>query len=64
MKILESGCKKIQIDPKLGDLEWAEGVYPTPLGDVSIKISKDKCGKTVWDVKAPEEIAIVEKEKI
>lgn len=64
VKILESGCKKIQIDPKLGDLEWAEGVYPTPLGDVSIKISKDKCGKTVWDVKAPEEIAIVEKEKI
>lgn len=63
VKILESGCTKLQIVPNLGGLEWAEGVYPTPLGDVSIKVQKDENGKTVWDVEAPEGVTIVGKEK-
>lgn len=63
VKILESGCTKLQIVPNLGDLEWAEGVYPTPLGDVSVKVQRDENGKTVWNVAAPEGVTIVGKEE-
>lgn len=61
VKILEPGCRKLQITPNLGKLEWAEGVFPTPLGDVSIKVQKDANGETVVDVKAPEGVIIVGK---
>lgn len=63
VKILEPGCRKLQITPNLGKLEWAEGVFPTPLGDVSIKVQRDANGETTVDVKAPEGVIIVGKEE-
>ncbi len=59
IRILEPGCKKIGISPHLGDLEWAEGTYPTPLGDLTVKVWKDENGKVVCDAKAPEGITLV-----
>ena len=59
IRILEPGCKKIEISPHLGDLEWAEGTYPTPLGDLTVKVWKDENGKVVCDAKAPEGITLV-----
>jgi len=59
IRIVEEGCRTLQIKPDLGDLEWAEGVYPTPLGDVKVKVWKDGSGETLWKVDAPEEIKIV-----
>ena len=44
VRILEPGCRKIAIRPNLGDLEWAEGTYPTPYGPVRIRC--DRCGVT------------------
>ena len=55
--ILEEGCRKLEIKPNLGDLEWAEGTYPTPYGDVFIS-AKKKNGETVVSVDAPNEIRI------
>ncbi len=57
--ILEPGCKKIQLTPNLGDLDWAEGTYPTPLGELKVKVWKDETGKTVCDAKAPEGIILM-----
>lgn len=55
--ILEEGCKILEVKPNLGDLEWAEGTYPTPYGDVSISVKKQG-GKMVVSVDAPEQIVI------
>lgn len=59
VEILESGCRKLKIRPELGTLEWAEGVFPTPLGDVSVKVWKKDDGETAWEVNAPKEIEII-----
>ena len=56
--ILEEGCKTLEVKPNLGDLEWAEGTYPTPYGKVFISVRKQD-GETVVSVDAPEEIRII-----
>ncbi len=53
------GCKKIRIEPHLGDLQWVEGIYPTPYGLIHIKHTKDSEGNVKSDIKAPREIEIV-----
>ncbi len=30
--LIELGSKIVKISPHLGDLEWVEGTYPTPMG--------------------------------
>lgn len=58
VSILEPGCRKLRIKPDLGDLEWAEGVYPTPLGEVSIRAWKNQAGECVWETVIPEGIIV------
>ena len=55
VKILEAGCKKIEVKPNLCGLDWIRGTYPTPFGKVEIYADKD--GRV--EVKAPDEIEIV-----
>ncbi len=55
VKILEAGCKKIEVKPNLCGLDWIRGAYPTPFGKVEIYADKD--GKV--EIKAPDEIEIV-----
>jgi hypothetical protein len=57
--VIESGCKVLKIEPHLGNLDWVEGSFPTPLGVVSIKHKKGADGKVHTDVKAPKGIKIV-----
>ena len=45
VKVLEPGCRRISIEPHLGDLEWAEGTYPTPKGNISIKVERGRDGQ-------------------
>ena len=58
VKILKPGCKRISIEPHLGNLTWAKGTYPTPYGVVQIE-HKVTDGKTVTTVNAPKEVEIV-----
>ena len=44
VKILEPGCKKIKVEPHLGDLEWAKGTYPTPYGEITVSHVKQADG--------------------
>jgi len=53
------GCRKLRIEPHLGDLQWVEGTFPTPLGVVKISHRKTADGKIVSDVKAPKGVKIV-----
>lgn len=59
VNVLEPGCKKISVTPFLGDLEWAEGTYPTPYGTVKIEHRKIN-GRIETKISAPEEIEITE----
>ncbi len=56
---LEAGCRKVAVKPDLGDLAWAEGGYPTPLGVIRVRHEKGADGKIKTTVTAPEGVEIV-----
>lgn len=59
IEVLEPGCKKVRICPDLGDLDFAEGTYPTPYGVIRVRHEKDAAGKIVSEIDAPAEVEIV-----
>ena len=58
IKILEPGCKKIKVEPKLAGLEWYHISYPTPYGNINIKCKKNN-GETETEIIAPEEVEVI-----
>ncbi|MBR5107254.1 MAG: alpha-L-rhamnosidase [Bacteroidales bacterium] len=50
---VEPGFKKVRIDPHLGDLEWAEGTFPTPYGLIEVRHQKNPDGSVSSAVKLP-----------
>ena len=50
---VEPGFRKVVIDPNLGDLEWAEGTFPTPYGLIEVKHKKNPDGSVSSEVKLP-----------
>lgn len=58
IRVMEAGCKKVKIEPHLGDLEWAEGAYPTPYGIIRVEHRKMKDGSIDTRIDAPKEIEI------
>lgn len=59
VKVIAPGCRTLKIEPHLGDLEWVEGTFPTPKGDVHISHRKQN-GKIVTKVKAPKGVKIID----
>ncbi|MCD7930795.1 MAG: alpha-L-rhamnosidase [Tannerellaceae bacterium] len=59
IKIIEPGCKTIQISPNLGDLQFAEGSYPTPMGILKVKHVRQSDGKIKSDIQAPKGVKII-----
>lgn len=58
VKVLEPGCKTVEIRPNLGDLEWAEGTFPTPYGEIKISHKKVN-GEIKTTIEAPDQVRIV-----
>jgi hypothetical protein len=58
VKVVEPGCRILNIEPHLGNLEWVEGTFPTPHGIVYISHKKSSDGKVTTEVKAPEKIKV------
>jgi hypothetical protein len=58
IQVLEAGCRKVKIEPHLGDLEWVEGTYPTPLGAIYVKHTKQIDGSIKSIIKAPKGVKI------
>ena len=52
---VEPGMKTVRFAPHLSGLDWVQGVYPTPYGDIRVEITQT--GKTI---DAPKEITILE----
>ena len=58
-----SPCE-IVIRPHLGDLQWAEGTFPTPCGVVKVRHEKGPDGRVNTAVNAPEKVKITVKKPI
>jgi alpha-L-rhamnosidase len=58
IKVLEPGCKVVQVRPNLGDLQWVEGSFPTPYGEIRVSHKKID-GKTETKISSPVEVRIV-----
>lgn len=58
IRVVEAGCKKIEIVPALGDLQWAEGTFPTPYGTVFVRHEKVG-GKVRTEYHAPEQVECI-----
>ena len=59
IRIEEAGCKKLRIDPQLGDLAYAKGTFPTPYGLVTVCHTRQEDGTIRSDIAAPKEIEII-----
>lgn len=53
------GCAKVRIAPRLGRLEWAEGIYPTPKGPIYVRHEKKRDGSIESTIKLPDGIVQV-----
>ncbi len=58
IKVLEPGCKKIAIEPHLGDLNWVEGTYPTPYGVIKVRHEKQANGEIKSEITVPEGVEV------
>ena len=58
IEILEPGCKKVRINPDLGDLEWVKGTYPTPFGNIEVEHRKDN-DEVISKIAVPSGIQLV-----
>ena len=59
ISVVEPGCKVVKIEPHLGDLQFAEGSFPTPYGLISVKHEKQKNGTIKTSINAPHQIKII-----
>jgi alpha-L-rhamnosidase len=59
VQVMEPGCRKVRIEPHLGDLQWVEGTFPTPYGVITIHHERQPDGtvKTSW--KGPGEVEVI-----
>ena len=60
VQVVEPGCRTIRITPHLGDLQWVEGSFPTPYGDIQIRHEKEANGDIKSQIEAPKEIRIIQ----
>lgn len=58
IQVIEPGSKVIRISPNLGDLDFAEGSFPTPLGIIKVKHVKQAGEKIESEIEAPEGVII------
>jgi alpha-L-rhamnosidase len=59
IQIEEPGCKTLRLSPHLGDLQYAEGTYPTPYGPVSVRHERLADGSIRSKVGKPRQVRIV-----
>ncbi len=59
IEVVEPACRRLRIEPHLGDLEFAEGTFPTPNGLVYVRHWKDQNGKVLSEVRLPKGVKLV-----
>lgn len=61
VKPLEPGCRVVRVAPQLGDLQWAEGDYPTPKGPLHVRHERLPNGKIKSQINAPRGIKVLQR---
>ncbi len=61
IRIIAPGSRTILVKPNLGDLEFAEGSFPTPYGPLYVRHNRQADGKIKSIIKAPKGVRIVRK---
>jgi alpha-L-rhamnosidase len=56
---VEPGFAKVRIVPHLGDLQWAEGTFPTPRGVIKVRHEKGPDGKIKSQINAPAGVKVI-----
>lgn len=59
IRVVEPGCRAIEVKPHLGDLTFAEGTFPTPYGLVKVKHTKLANGQVKSEITGPKEVRII-----
>jgi hypothetical protein len=59
IQIAGVGCRAMRIKPFLGDLEWAEGAFPTPLGVVRVRHERRADGGIHTETSVPDGVSLV-----
>ncbi|MFM1944979.1 MAG: hypothetical protein RI897_3961, partial [Verrucomicrobiota bacterium] len=59
VRVLEPGCRVVEVRPNLGTLKWVEGTYPTPFGVIRVRHERGDDGVLRSVVKAPEEVRVI-----
>ena len=59
IQVAEVGCRSVRVKPFLGDLKWAEGSFPTPLGVIKVRHERQADGSVKSDVSAPDGVKVV-----
>lgn len=59
VQVMEPGSTTLRIRPQLGDLSFVEGTYPTPLGVVKLRHTRQPDGSVKTDAEAPPGIRLV-----
>ena len=57
----EPGCKTVYFEPNLGDLDHAEGSFPTPHGIIKVKLTKRPDGTVNKKITLPKGVKIVKR---
>jgi alpha-L-rhamnosidase len=55
---LEPGFKRVRIAPQLGNLQWAEGTYPTPFGPIRVRHERNPDGTIASEIATPEGVQV------
>ena len=63
VRVLEPGCRTVKIEPHLGDLAWAEGSFPTPMGTIKIRHDKRADGSIESKIEAPAGVKVVRQDR-
>ena len=58
IEIADIGCKKIRISANLGNLLWAKGTYPTPMGILTVSHKKEADGSITTEYTAPDGVEV------
>ncbi len=57
---LDVGCKTVEVNPSLGDLDWAEGAMAMPGGKrILVRIDKRSDGSLDVKVNAPDGVKVI-----
>ncbi len=59
IEILEPGCRKVRIEPHLGHLDWVEGTFPTPFGEITVRHERQPDGSVRTVYAAPDEVTVM-----